>query len=219
MEASQASDVGSIPITRWVAMELLNTIKSHVNIDTILTDPVLLVAAILLIGGPLLFIFSLLKYIQAKPLVLPPDFPREEPLPPPLIPPAPPPTRLAPHISNAIQEPAAAPMETPSIPVTPPEAQERTVVMPRGVAEIQGQMEIAFSQIKSLNKKFNELESLLESLARQNASRLEPNELKEPPLNPADFTQKLLKLAEHVIMLEKEMSRLKIESKPPVMPL
>ena len=81
---------------------------------------------------------------------------------------------------------------------------EKTVVMPAGMGEIQGQLEIAFSQIKNLNRKMVEMEALLDSLARQNANKLELNELKEPPMNPADFTQKLLKLAEHVIIIDQE---------------
>lgn len=230
-------------------MELLNTLRSFINIDTILTDPMLLTAAVLVIGGPLLFVLSLWRYTRAVPQVLPPDFPRNEPplpqeTPAPLIEspvatapvdePAPVPLKHAPHISDLIQEPAnaiqpgtpAAAEPPPSIIPEPPapikeRAEEKTVVMPSGMGEIQGQMEIAFSQIKNLNKKIYEMEALVESLARQNASKLDVNEIKEPPTNAAEFAQKLLKLAEHVIVLEKEMARLKSSSdvKPPVMPL
>jgi hypothetical protein len=94
--------------------------------------------------------------------------------------------------------------------------------MAAGMGEIQGQMEIAFSQIKNLNKKVAQLEAELESVARHTTANLDPNQLKEPPINAADFAQKLLKLAEHVIALEKEMARIKASStqiKPPVMPL
>jgi hypothetical protein len=37
-------------------------------------------------------------------------------------------------------------------------------------------------------------------------------------MNPSDFTQKLLKLAEHVIVLEKEVTRLKAGAKPAAKP-
>ncbi len=52
-------------------------------------------------------------------------------------------------------------------------------------------------------------------------ANLEPNELKEPPMDAADFTKKLLKVVEHVILLEKEVANLKAQKEqsaatPPV---
>ncbi|MCG3203375.1 MAG: hypothetical protein KCHDKBKB_00031 [Elusimicrobia bacterium] len=188
----------------------------NLNYQTILGDPLLMIATILLLVCPFVFLVALLKYIrcpkktEADPLfnsepensptpLEPQDEPSSrspeppplesepmEPSPPPPPPPPPPPTPLAPKIDM-----------------------EKTVVMAPGTAEIQGQIEIVFSQIKTLNRKVAQMESEMESLARTASAKLETNELKEAPMNPAEFTQKLLKLAEHVIVLEKEVSRLK----------
>jgi hypothetical protein len=95
---------------------------------------------------------------------------------------------------------------------------DKTVVMPAGMSDVQAQLEIIFSQIKTMNKKLYEIESGLQSVSKQTATSLDANHDSEPPMNPSDFTQKLLKLAEHVIVLEKEVTRLKAGAKPAAKP-
>lgn len=70
---------------------------------------------------------------------------------------------------------------------------EKTVVLPAGVADIQAQLEIALTQIRTLNKKIYDLESRVSG----------------GPNAGGDFAAKLQTLAEHVIVLEKEMARMK----------
>lgn len=188
------------------------------NYEAILSDPLLILAGVFLVVGPLLFLVSLVKFLmwgrKSKDAMftdLNPFSPLGEDLRAPEEQPAEPsePSLVAPP--PYMEEEKELPPPTPS-PVIPPArslASEQTVVMPSGVGEIQGQIEIAFSQIKTLSKKVAQMESELESVARNSSARLERNELKEIPMNPADFTQKLLKLAEHVIVLEKEVERLK----------
>jgi len=111
---------------------------------------------------------------------------------------------------------APAPMPKPSPPPPPPPPtplSDKTVVIPPHMADLQAQIEIAFSQIKHLSVKTNDMEQHMDLLEQHKGVQLETNELKEPPMNPADFVQKLLKLAEHVIVLEKEMARLKAQFK------
>ena len=76
-------------------------------------------------------------------------------------------------------------------------------------AELQSQIDIAITHIKNLNSKVMEMDQHMELIERHHQVQLEPSQLKEMPMDPADFTQKLLKLAEHVIVLEKEVARLK----------
>ncbi len=183
-----------------------------------MSDPLLLIASALIVIGPLVFLISLIQFIRSgkknkKPMTLP-----HEELP--VVS-----ERAArvelPPMPSYIEEEKPEPAPVPIVPEPKPveqrtlPASERTVVMPAGMGEVQGQLEIAFTQIKTLNKKIAQLESELETLSRNAATKLETNELKEVPMNPADFTQKLLKLAEHVIVLEKEVARMKTGSKSP----
>lgn len=196
-----------------------------INLDTILSDPLLVVAAALLVVSPILFIIAFWKFVKAKKDSTPFAIPRHE-MESPLssqpedsasgetyTPYAPEPETPVEEV--ALNEPAPVrgtpiPMEdAPIIPTNGTRDAEKTVVMPAGMGEMQGQMEIAFSQIKNLNRKVYQLETELESVSRIAATKLDVNELKEAPMNPGDFTQKLLKLAEHVIVLEKEVARLK----------
>lgn len=205
---------------------------ASLNIDAIFSEPLLTVAAALLVVAPLVFLIALVKFVRAPGAADVPVFgdePADE-------------FAAAPEPESAASEPAPAPRvaertapppPAPAAPAPEPtasEAMDRTVVMPQGLAEVQGQLEIAFSQIKMLNKRIHTLETELESVSRQSVTRLEPNQLKEAPMNPADFTQKLLKLAEHVIVLEKEVARMKSgapeaghaaagATKPPIMPI
>jgi hypothetical protein len=182
------------------------------NYDAILSDPLLILAGLFLVVGPLVFLVSLIKLIswnrqqkrdaefgELNPFSPLPVTPEETPLPP-----------------SAASEPF--PMPSPAAPIEPefqPETQasvpamDKTAIVLPDTGEIQGQLEIAFTQIKTLSKKVSQMESELDSVARAIMAKLDKNELKEIPMNPADFTQKLLKLAEHVIVLEKEVDRLK----------
>jgi hypothetical protein len=220
------------------------------NYDAVLSDPLLLLAGVFLVAGPLVFIVSLIKLISAgRKQKREDEYADLNPFSP--FPPAPEPaTPVSTPETPSFMEPEPAParesesesLELPIIPAAPePEdmpATDKTMVMPEGMGEVQGQLEIAFSQIKTLSKKVSQMESELDSVARNIIGKLDRNELKEPPMNPADFTQKLLKLAEHVIVLEKEVARLKnggkkdlaeeegtptppssAGPKPPVMPL
>lgn len=177
---------------------------TYINIDTILSDPLLITATALLIIGPILFLISFWKLIRSSkkkdPLFDPGEI-HDEPI-----------------VADEKTPQPVAPVTSPPPPPTPkpmpsmtrgsllPDDMEKTVVMPAGVAEIQGQLEIAFSQIKHLNKKVYELETMLNAVS-PNTSSPQQNTLLEMPTNANDFAQKLLKLAEHVIVLEKNMSR------------
>ncbi len=200
---------------------------ANINIDTILSQPLLMVAAAFIVLGPILFLVALIQFFRSgRKKTEYPAFEEDEPLE--LSSPSS--QETAPVSSESPEEPestepsesiyikGASTQETPEPVEKLRNVQnidtDKTVVMASGVGEVQGQLEIAFSQIKSMNKKISQLESDLETLSRNAATKLEPNELKEAPMNPADFTAKLLKLAEHVIVLEKEVSRLKSTAKP-----
>jgi hypothetical protein len=217
--------------------QLLNLINPH-TLDTILSDPLLLVGASLVVLGTLLFLFSAVKFLRynkshsefAVPVSsIEEDIQAES---------ASSMTNGGHEHHRAFEEPPAS--EQRSEPVEPASepapvhagrfggASDQTMVMPPGVADLQAQFEIAISQIKQLNKKVFELERQLETLSTRADVSLEPNELKEPPADPADYTKKLLKVVEHVIVLEKEMAKLRSEKepsgpaaghKPPIMPL
>ena len=194
------------------------------NYDAVLSDPLLLLAGVFLVAGPLVFLVSLIKliswgrkqkqadaYAELNPFAPLPSTPVPQPETPMSSPIAPaveslPATKLPP---TPEPEPEIFPFPTSAEPDKPEMPMDKTIIMPAGMGEVQGQLEIAFSQIKMLNKKVSQMESELDSVARNVTSKLERNELKELPMNPADFTQKLLKLAEHVIVLEKEVERMK----------
>ena len=252
---------------------------SFLNVDTILSEPMLLVGAVLFVLSPFCFLISLFKFVKNKPepkevLAIPPDpelsemaaepapesIPepeQPEPEPPPPEPPAPPepvidkpstqtmadetPQKEEPELAPPINSPegmksvnetlqetlssVASPdlppqppaPEQPAPPVAPPEAQappppvdsEKTVVIPPHFAEIQAQIEIAITQIRNLNNKINDIEQSVDLLQKHSSVQLESDPLKQGPANPEDFQKKLLKLAEHVIVLEKEVNRLK----------
>ncbi len=186
------------------------------NFDAILSDPLLLLAGVFLVAGPLVFLVSLIKLIswgrKQKQEIEYADLNPFSPLPSKTEPETPAPLPTPPPYMEMEEEPAAAPLnESPRGRELQrsDDAEEKTMIMPAGTGEVQGQLEIAFSQIKTLSKKVSQMESELDSVARNIIGKLDKNELKELPMNPADFTQKLLKLAEHVIVLEKEVERLK----------
>lgn len=177
----------------------------NINIDAIMSDPLLLIAVALLILGPLVFLVALVQLLRGgkKPEPLP--HLDEEPAPE-IVPP--------PYMQEIKEEePAPGPVATPS---GGPEKERAP--LPTISGEVQGQVEIIFSQIKTLSKKVAQLESEMESVSRTASAKLEANELKEVPMNPADFTQKLLKLAEHVIVLEKDVARMKSSAKSATTP-
>jgi hypothetical protein len=138
-------------------------------------------------------------------------------------------TPLAPAAAPVVAQPA--PKENKALidipePSAEPLDMEKTIVMPAGMAEIQGQLEIAFSQIKHLNKKVYELEKALPSAG----STTSATSTADTPSNVPELAQKLLKLAEHVIVLEKNLNKLMANKsplvpsetpqvKPPIMPL
>jgi hypothetical protein len=184
------------------------------NYDVIFSDPLLLLAGVFLIAGPLVFLIALVKFIAAgrKQNEFAPlfdevgPFSRVEPE----LPPASSPAPFSSPTPSTNAERAQAREDFPPSPAPERESvMDKTTIMPSGMGEVQGQLEIAFSQIKTLNKKILQIESELDSVARSVTGRLDRNELQEVPMNPSDFTQKLLKLAEHVIVLEKEVERLK----------
>jgi hypothetical protein len=192
----------------------------NINIDTILSDPMMLVGVGLVVFGALLFLISFWKFATynrrqaAKNFVVPQE---EEPMETPVevepevevrgeinVPPAPEPEPVASassHQNGAREE----------------QAQDKTVVIQPQEADMQMQLDIIVSQLKNLNRKVSELEEKVENPAGGTPS-VDENLLKEPPANAEDYSKKLLTLAEHVIMLEKEVTRLK-GSKPPIMPI
>lgn len=181
------------------------------NIDPnqILSDPSLVAGLILVLLGPLLFLFSFVKFLRARTktdFIVPHE--DEEALnPPPIEAPAP----TSEPVRSAGPASAMAPIF--DTPAPEPERREsfgdKTVVLPPYVSELQAQIEIAVSQVKHMNKKIYEVEQQIEKLQMQRSAQLDDNELKEPPMDPADFTKKLLKVVEHVIVLEKEVSQLR----------
>jgi hypothetical protein len=205
---------------------------TYINIDTILSDPLLLTATILLVVGPILFLVSLWNLVRTpkkKDPLFDPHAPANEEEPvvhqekKAVAPPAPKPVPVA---EPKPSEPAKAPTPPPMAAIPKPMDMESTVVMPPGMAEIQGQLEIAFSQIKHLNKKVFDLENSLASGSAASAA----GGTEEVPGNVSELAQKLLKLAEHVIVLEKNVNKLMAnkpsmvptdvtQPKPPIMPL
>jgi len=210
----------------------------QINIDMILSDPMLLTGAALLVLSPIGFVVAFVKYITIKdsrpreftipqePQEIPeeqfqsvpadvkqPEIPIET-VPPPEPEPAPEPATetLEIHQPSHPGPPPSPPKESPK--ASPMANADKTVVIPPAINDLQAQIEIAFSQIKNLNIKTNDIEQLMDLMARQKEVQLEPNQLKELPMDPADFTKKLLKLAEHVIVLEKEMARLRAGTRP-----
>jgi outer membrane biosynthesis protein TonB len=175
---------------------------SSIPIDKILSDPLLIVAAVLLVVSPIVFLVAFVKYLRAPrgedfaiphhemdspiPARMAIEAPEEPartlsvPQPEPEAPisalePMPSPAAVAP----APVVPLAASAQ-PAFP-TPPmrradTASEKTVVMPPGMAEMQSEMEIAFSQLKLLNKRVASLE--------QELSRLRSGGPSEPSGNP-----------------------------------
>jgi len=266
---------------------------SFLNIDTILSDPMLLVGAVLFVLSPFCFLISLFKFIKTKTepkevLAIPPDpeisemavelapEPSSEPIqaepePPQPDPPVAPPSNientatqtvvdeppqqedpeLAPpvesqegmkDVNQTLQETLSSvvanplppqpsppdvpeepetqpPPEQPAPPVSPPEKpapatpappdQEKTVVIPPQFADIQAQIEIAITQIRNMNKKIDDIEQSVDLLQKHGSIQLESDPLIQGPTKPEEFQKKLLKLAEHVIVLEKEVNRLK----------
>jgi len=218
--------------------------NSIINLDIILSDPMLLTGTALFLLGPIGFIFALFKYFSTKEVLetypeipseneeppveqrndsaksnsIPEPEPQPSPSPEP-APPAPPESVSSESVETTVQSNPPKPPPQPEPPPPPKSSpksekmEEKTVVIPPIINDLQSQIEIAYSQIKNLNHKMSDLDQQVELLERHQNVKLETNELKEPPTDPADFTQKLLKLAEHVIMLEKEVSRLRSASK------
>jgi len=179
-----------------------------IKIDTILSDPLLMVAAVLLVVSPVVFLVALIKFLRApkgpSKFAIPheddftspvrslaaPEKPEE-----PIAPPPPPP---APKVETPA--PASPPPAPPAPAAVNPDA---TMVLPAGVAELQAQLEIALTQIRTLNKKIFDLESAVSALVRSG-----PASGTASGLTP-DVASKLQTIAEHVIVLEKEVARLK----------
>ncbi len=149
-----------------------------IDIDKILSDPLLIVAAVLLVVSPILFLVALVKFMRTpsktpfaipghdlSPVATPKEVrePAEE-------------LGLSPVTSL---EPGPVPPTQPQPPLPPPtaaaptrrtdSASEKTVVMPAGMAEMHSEVEIAFSQLKLLNKRVASLEQELARLKRSPA--------------------------------------------------
>lgn len=225
----------------------------QIDINTILADPLLLTGSGLFIFGIIAFIFSLVKFITFKEPSSDFLIPDSEETPtatlaeeqPDLLPeqesPAGPIPQVTQKTENVIAETPAPKIQEDIIPQEsakslPPKNQsmEETVVLPPYIAETQAQIEICITQIKQLNKKVIHLEEIAEELytKAQNQSSAQTSTVVDNPSTAitGDFSQKLLKLAEHVIVLEKEVARLRQAErnksaspenpgKPPVMPL
>ncbi len=174
-----------------------------INFNTILSDPLLIVAAVLLVLSPVVFLVALVKFMRAPKPKTPFAIPKED--------------FSSPIRSLAAEEPVvhnnpvAAPEPVavkPSLPVTPPVQQipdaEKTIVLPPGTGEVQGQLEIALTQIRTLNKKIYDLETTVSTLVRSAGAAGGTLAGASP-----DVSAKLQTLAEHVILLEKDVAKLK----------
>jgi len=167
-----------------------------IEIDKILSDPLLIVAATLLVVSPIVFLVAFVKYLRTpksdafaiprhemeSPIMSRPGVPDfSAPAPEPLADMAPQPEtapilETEPAASGPISSleplPAAGTSAVeppqPAFPTPPARrpdtASEKTVVMPPGMAEMQSEMEIAFSQLKLLNKRVASLEKELSQL-------------------------------------------------------
>jgi hypothetical protein len=191
-----------------------NMTLPEINIDLILSDPMLMVGVCLVIVGPIVFLISLIQFLRMgkehEAFVLPPHD-NEQVFAPPVE--ETPPIELTP-VPQENQQPEEVAITPEPVPVKKesmmPVGADKTIILPPGVSELQAQLEIALSQIKNLNKKVYELESSVEIVQKHADVKLNPDELKEPPMNAGEFTQKLLKVVEHVLVLEKEVAKLKL---------
>lgn len=192
----------------------------NIDLNMILSDQLFLVGVVLVIVGPLVFLFSLIKFIRSKGKVdfVVPHQPVEEE-----VPSQPTEThRNGEQEEEKVEESPVSAAQDEPVPeaILDPEISplfrtarsqdpDKTVVMPPFVSDLQAAMEIAIGQVKQLNRKVSDLEEEIERLKKNRQTDLQPNELKEPPMDAADFTKKLLKVVEHVIVLEKEVSNLR----------
>ncbi len=189
----------------------------NIDINVILSDPYLSVGVCLVVLGPLLFLFSLIKFFrgQSKPEFVVPHHPIDEDI-------QPEPTSSLRNDKN-LEKPAEVEEET--VPVFEQiaereekvhhssahasDASDRTMVMPPYVSDLQAAVEISINQIKQLNKKVAQLELMVEKMEQNQQIKSNLHELKEPPMDAGDFTKKMLKVVEHVIVLEKEVAQLR----------
>jgi TolA-binding protein len=189
----------------------------NIDINMILSDPFLSVGVCLVILGPLLFIFSLIKFVRgkSKPEFVVPHHPIEEDV-------QPEPTV---SLQNGGNQEKKVEVEEETVPVfeqiaereetvrrsstNANDASDRTMVMPPYVSDLQAAVEISINQIKQLNKKVAHLEGLVEKMEQSQQIKSDFHELKEPPMDAGDFTKKMLKVVEHVIVLEKEVAQLR----------
>jgi hypothetical protein len=217
-------------------MEFLKTL----NFEEVIADPLLMMGIFLVIVGPLFFIVALWKVIFFKkplePGFIVPDQDSHE------LETINPSEHSVGPVSEIAAEPVPEhepqPMPIPTAAASPIQtfesvhasqqtepASDRTIVMPSGMADLHAQMELIFTQVKQLNKRSAEFETSLEDLTRKLLEKYEPNTLKEPVADQKDLMQKLLKIAEHVIALEKDVAKLKAatptsaSSKAQIMPL
>ena len=114
----------------------------------------------------------------------------------------------------------AAPPPPPPVAIQMPKdiSADETVVIPPAMQDLQTQIDIMAAQIKQLNKKIISMDQSLEGALKHAPANANLPPMMEMPTNPQDFTQKLMKLAEHVIVLEKDMAKLKKHENTP-MPL
>jgi|GEM_PF-4162332 len=178
---------------------------SNIHIDAVLSDPLLLVGFLLFVLGPIGFLFALVKYISASrkqkaQFVIPAHAPEPEE-----------PASNQDNFSEYSERSSVPHDEKPggvdsSFPHSPSESFVHSQDQ-----NVSSQLEILFSHLKSLTHRLEEMEQQIELLNRHKTAMLSPNKLKEPPMDPADFTNKLLKLAEHIIVMEKELAKLKSE--------
>ncbi len=116
--------------------------------------------------------------------------------------------------SEPLNNPARPTVQTDPLPEMPAprngtQDQDKTEILSREEAEVRSGLDLALTQVSSLARKMGDVEDKIKTLEKAMDNRIEPNELKEMPATPADFATKLLKLAEHVIILEREVASLR----------
>jgi len=166
---------------------MLQNIKI-INLEVVFSDPMLSAGFALLIVGLIGFLFSLIKFLTYRSDDSEFAIPSSE-------------YEAEPPTQENIPEPA--PPETINEPAID---REKTVVISPEESEVRAGLDLALTSVSSLSRKMGDLEEKMKALERVMEFKLEPNELKELPSNPAEFGTKLLKLAEHVIILEREVA-------------
>jgi hypothetical protein len=194
-----------------------------ITLDMVLSDRLLLIGLSFLVFGLIVFLISAFKFFTFRnpdddfALIQPAvDEPWTAAGPGVAEEPAPNDLSVGPIPKSETPEPAPVEKAAPEMPVVEParparveSAAERTVVMAPGTAEMQAQLEIALTQIRSLNQRLNQAEEALERQKGAPAQSVDESVLRGMPKNNEELVKKILTLAEHVIVLEREVAALK----------